>query len=93
MMFSVDHITGRVMLSSADKWGRWTSQTLQCQQGRKLTVVSAYQVNPDIKKKGVVTAAIQQQSLLLESQDCVGSQPDLQHSHSSNYPIHLHNWR
>ena len=69
MLFSVDHIAGRVLLSSSDKWGRWTSQTLRCQHDRKLTAVSVYQVNPDNKKKWVVTAAIQQRSLLLESQD------------------------
>ena len=69
MLFAVEHITGRVISSSTDKWGRWSTQTFRCQQGRKLIVVSAYQVNPDTKKKGVVTAAVQQRTLLLESQD------------------------
>ena len=57
MLFSVEHITGRMISSSTDKWGRWSTQIFRCQLGRKLIVVSAYQMNPDTKKKGVVTGS------------------------------------
>jgi exonuclease III len=69
MLVSMSHITGRVLSTNSDKWGRWTSQTLRCQHERKLTVISAYQVVPDSPSPEKVTAAEQQRSLLIESQD------------------------
>ena len=69
LLVSMSHVTGRVISTYSDKWGRWTSQTFRCQQERKLTVISAYQVVPDTPSPGKTTAAEQQRSLLLESQD------------------------
>ena len=69
LLVSMSHITGRVISTHSDKWGRWTSQTFRCQHERKLTVISAYQVVPDSQSPGKVTAAEQQRSLLIESQD------------------------
>ena len=69
MLVSKDHITGRVLSSTSDKWGRWTRQRLRCQHERKLTVISAYQVGPEASSPGKTTAATQQRSLLIQSQD------------------------
>ena len=66
---SMGNITGRLLTSEADKWGRWTSQTFRGQRGLKLTVISAYQVVRDAQGQGVITAALQQRSLLLLAQD------------------------
>ena len=71
MLASVNHVTGRVISSTADKWGRWVSQTLRCQQDRKLTIISAYQVGPEASSPGKTTAATQQRSFLLQAQDPV----------------------
>ena len=69
LLVSMSHVTGRVISTYSDKWGRWTSQTFRCQQERKLTVISAYQVVPDTPSPGKTTAAEQQRSHLIESQD------------------------
>ena len=69
MLVSTHHITGRVLTSVSDKWGRWTSETLRCQQNRTLTIISAYQVGPEASSPGKTTAATQQRSFLLQAQD------------------------
>ena len=69
MLVLKDNITGRVLSSTSDKWGRWTSQRLRCQHERKLTVISAYQVGPEASSPGKTTAATQQRSFLIQSQD------------------------
>ena len=60
MLASVNHVTGRVISSTADKWGRWVSKT---------TIISAYQVGPEASSPGKTTAATQQRSVLLQAQD------------------------
>jgi hypothetical protein len=69
MVLSTGNITGRLTATEADKWGRWTSQTLRGHNDRKITIVSAYQVVENDPEKGVILAAMQQQSLLQQSQD------------------------
>ena len=65
-----DHMTGRVIASDSDKWGRWTSVTLRGRKDSSITIVSApYQVNPDSPCSGQNTAAAQQRSLMLTVQD------------------------
>ncbi|KAI2490274.1 hypothetical protein MHU86_12673 [Fragilaria crotonensis] len=63
--------TGRIKSTSQDKWGRWTSQTFQGRAGVIFTVISAYQVVTDSPGKGLMTAASQQQSFLIQEQDPV----------------------
>ena len=69
LLASLHHTTGRVISHNVDKWGRWTSQTLQGKHDRRITVVNVYQVIADTSGTGMVTSATQQRSLLLESED------------------------
>jgi exonuclease III len=69
MLASLNHTTGRVIAHQVDKWGRWTSQTLRGKHDRRITVISVYQVVVDTPGSGLVTAAAQQRSLLLDSED------------------------
>jgi hypothetical protein len=72
-ILSVGNITSRISGRFQDKWGRWTSQTYNGRTGRQLTVISAYQVVTDTPARGTTTAAAQQHSLLLQTQDLVRS--------------------
>jgi exonuclease III len=72
-ILSVGNITSRLSGRFQDKWGRWTSQTYSGREGRSLTVISAYQVVTDTPARGTTTAAAQQYSLLLQTQDLVRS--------------------
>jgi hypothetical protein len=69
MMVSTGDTTGRIISQSQDKWGRWTSQTLQGTRNINLTVISAYQVVSDNPHTGLTTTTAQQQSLLIQSND------------------------
>ena len=71
MVLSTGNITGRVIASDMDPWGRWTSQTYRGLNQMRITIISAYQVGQDDPKKGAVTAATQQRSLLLLANDPV----------------------
>ena len=74
MIASINHVTGWVIDQHQDKWGRWSSQTFRGNQGRRLTVVSAYQqVATNKPHSGLMTAASQQLRLLLWDQDEVQS--------------------
>ncbi len=67
MMLSTGDTTRRIISQSQDKWGRWTSQTLQGTRNINLTVISAYQVVTDNPHTGLTTTTAQQQSLLIQS--------------------------
>ena len=69
MMMLVNHITGRVHSQSSDHFGRWVSYTLRGRGSRYFTIVSIYQVVTDTPRRGLTTAASQQQSLLIQLQD------------------------
>jgi hypothetical protein len=71
MVLSAGNITGRVIASDMDQWGRWTSQTYRSLNQLRITIISAYQVGQDVPEKGTVTAATQQRSLLLLANDPV----------------------
>jgi hypothetical protein len=68
-MVSAGDVTGRIKHQEEDKWGRWVSQTLQGKGGKFVSVISAYQVVGSVIALGSITAASQQQSLLLDAQD------------------------
>ena len=72
-ILSVGEVTSRLCSRFQDKWGRWTSQTFQGRRGRQVTVISAYQVVTDNPARGTTTAAAQQFSLLLQTQDAINS--------------------
>jgi hypothetical protein len=72
-MISVGNATGRVRTTHHDKWGRWTSQTFQGREGITVAIISAYQVVTDTPGKGLITAASQQQSFLIQAQDTTTS--------------------
>ena len=69
MTLSTGNITGRVVKSETDKWGRWTSQTFRGLNQLKLTIISAYQVGTTDPEKGAITAAVQQRNLLMLTND------------------------
>jgi hypothetical protein len=69
MMFSVGHITGRVISQSHDHMGRWVTQTYRRQGGLQITIVTAYQVVTDNPHTGLTTATSQQRSQLVQSND------------------------
>ena len=84
LVLSTGNITGRLIRTEADRWGRWTSQTFRGHLDLKITVISAYQVNSDDSMKGVISASEQQRSLLLKAQDPIDDprrafQRDLSH--------------
>jgi exonuclease III len=68
-IISTGDITGRIKHQESDKWGRWVSQTFQGKAHISITVISAYQVVGKPTVQGSITAASQQQSLLLQNQD------------------------
>ncbi len=71
---STGDITGQIIHQESDKWGRWVSQTFRGQALiSSLTVVSAYQVVGKPTNPGCITAASQQQSLLLQSEDATSN--------------------
>ena len=72
-IMSVGDTTSRLRDRYQDNWGRWTSQTFQGRAGRLVTVISAYQVVTDTPAKGTTTAAAQQHSLLLQTNDVTTS--------------------
>ena len=55
----------------SDSLGRWVSQTFQGAAGKRITIVSAYQVVSDVVIPGTTTAAAQQQSLLIQRNDSI----------------------
>jgi exonuclease III len=69
MITAVNSIIGRMLGHTADKWGRWVSQTYRGRNNIRITIISAYQVVTDKPNAGVATAASQQRSLLLQTQD------------------------
>jgi exonuclease III len=70
-ILSVGNITSRLNERFQDKWGRWSSQTFRGSARRSLAVISAYQVVTDTPARGTTTAAAQQFSLLLQTQDLI----------------------
>jgi hypothetical protein len=70
-IMTVGDITGRVRTVYQDKWGRWVCHKLQGRTGRIISIISAYQVVTDFPGKGLITAASQQQSLLIQAQDSI----------------------
>lgn len=69
MTLSTGNVTGRVVASESDRWGRWASQTFQGLNQMKLTIILANQVEPDVPDKGAITAAAQQRNLLMLAND------------------------
>ena len=65
-MVAAGNVTGRIKDQLKDSLGRWVSQTFQGAGGRRITIVSAYQVVSDVVIPGTTTAAAQQQSLLIQ---------------------------
>ena len=70
-MFSTGNITGRLEGQQADHMGRWVTQTMKGQQGKQLTIISAYQPVTDSKHTGQMTVTTQQRNVLIRSQDPV----------------------
>ena len=69
-IISTGNVTSHLCGRFQDKWGRWTSQTYRGRAGSSLTVISAYQVVTDTPARGTsTTAAAQQYSLILQTQD------------------------
>ena len=71
LMFSTGNITGRLEGQQADHMGRWVTQTMKGQQGKQLTIISAYQPVTDSKHTGQMTVTAQQRNVLIRSQDPV----------------------
>ena len=70
-MVTSGNVTGRIKHQSIDPLGQWVSQTFQGAAGRRITIVSAYQVVSDVVIPGTRTAAAQQQSLLIQRNDSI----------------------
>ena len=70
---TVGNATGRIRSQTSDDLGRWVSQTFQGAAGRKITIISAYQVVSDVVIPGTTTAASQQKSLLIHRDDLIQS--------------------
>jgi hypothetical protein len=70
-MITASDLTGRVIEQRSDKWGRWVRQVYQGRGQRTIAIYSAYQVVSKEVKLGCITAASQQQSLLMQAQDPV----------------------
>lgn len=69
-IISNGHVTGRILTSGHDVWGRWSYQTLAGKQGKRVTIVSVYQVVAQRQAlKGQFTTATQQRSLLISQKD------------------------
>jgi hypothetical protein len=67
-MVTAGDMSGRLIQSDRDHWGRWVSHTYQGQGTNKLTIMSAYQVVAKDITPGSTTTAAQQHSLLLQQQ-------------------------
>jgi hypothetical protein len=63
MLVSTGNVLARLTASGTDSLGRWSYQTFSGKKGTTVTFVTAYQVCSK-SKKGTVTAAAQQESLL-----------------------------
>jgi hypothetical protein len=72
-MMTMGNISGHIRTTYQDKWGWWTSQTFQGREDNTLTIILAYQVVTDTPGKGLITAASQQLSILIQEQDPVRS--------------------
>ena len=70
-MTTSGNVTDRVFEQRSDKWGPWVRQLYQGQGSIKMCIYSAYQVVNKTIKVGSITAAAQQQSLLMQSRDAV----------------------
>jgi hypothetical protein len=68
-MVTSGNVTSRIKHQMIDPLGQWVSQTFQGAAGRRITIVSAYQVVSDNVIPGTTTAAAQQQSLLINRKD------------------------
>jgi exonuclease III len=69
MLIATNSITGRIISQTIDKWGRWVSHTYRGKEQVKITIISVYQVVTDRLQIGISTAAAQQRSLLIQSND------------------------
>jgi hypothetical protein len=70
-MVTAGDLSGRLLQTDHDKWGRWVSHTYQGRGSNKLMILSAYQVVAKHIMPGSTTMAAQQHSLLLQQQDYV----------------------
>ena len=68
-MVTAGNVTGRIQHQMTDSLGRWVSQTYQGAAGRRITIVSAYQVVTNVVIPGTTTAAAQQHSMLILRND------------------------
>ena len=76
---TVNNGTSQIVNQTKDKWGRWVLQTFQGKEGQRVTIVTAYQVVTHVAPTGSITAATQQQSLLIHRHKIKSSNPE-QHS-------------
>ena len=72
-MVTAGNLSGRLIQSDQDLWGRWVSHTYQGKGTNKITIMSAYQVVAKDITPGSTTTAAQQHSLLLQQQDTVSN--------------------
>ena len=70
-MVTAGDLSGRLLQTDHNKWGRWVSHTYQGRGSNKLTILSAYQVVAKDITPGSTSTAAQQHSLLLQQQDYV----------------------
>ena len=70
-MITAGDLTCRVIQQSKDKWGRWVTHTYKGRGALSIAVISAYQVVQKPTMPGSITAASQQQSLLIQAQDVI----------------------
>jgi hypothetical protein len=70
-ILSTGSITGRIIVTGADKWGSWSYHTFQDQQRRQITIIMVYQVVDKFTiDKGQHTITAQhQRSLLIQQGD------------------------
>ncbi len=52
MITAINSITGRIIGTTNDKWGRWVSQTYRGRDNVRITIISAYQVVTNNPKAG-----------------------------------------
>jgi exonuclease III len=69
MLLATNSITGQIISYTTDKWGRWTSHTYRGKGQVRVTIISVYQVVTDKLQIGASTAAAQQRTLLIQSND------------------------
>ena len=69
MSVTSGHLTGRVIETGADEFGRWLYTKFSCSGDKNITVIGIYQpCNQNIKTAGPTTSTIQQYSLLKQAQ-------------------------